>query len=102
MHCGQVEEIWLFTATTLLDPHFKGKVFSDRTYLDTAEISLQQEAEKIVYQSNRAEGEKLEPLALPDTGTTKLAQAEKTSKKNILKHPQQLCFQNDILALLGS
>ncbi|KAJ8886274.1 hypothetical protein PR048_012483, partial [Dryococelus australis] len=36
MRCGQVEEIWLYTAATLLDPRYKGKVFSDRRYLDTA------------------------------------------------------------------
>ncbi|KAJ8885493.1 hypothetical protein PR048_011691, partial [Dryococelus australis] len=59
MRCGQVEEIWLYTAATLLDPCFKGKVFSDRIYLDTAKISLQQEAEKIVFHSNCAEDEKL-------------------------------------------
>ncbi|KAJ8869984.1 hypothetical protein PR048_028995 [Dryococelus australis] len=40
MHCEQVEEMWLYTASTLLDPHFKGKIFSDRRYLDTANISL--------------------------------------------------------------
>ncbi|KAJ8871902.1 hypothetical protein PR048_028242 [Dryococelus australis] len=56
---GQIEEILLYTAATLLDPRFKDKVFSDRIYLDTAKISLQQDAEKIVFQSNCAEDEKL-------------------------------------------
>ncbi|KAJ8865555.1 hypothetical protein PR048_033075 [Dryococelus australis] len=62
MRCEQVEEIWLYTAATLLDPCFKGKIFSDRIYLDTAKISLQHEAEKIVFQSNCAEDEKLKSM----------------------------------------
>ncbi|KAJ8888521.1 hypothetical protein PR048_008012, partial [Dryococelus australis] len=46
-------------SVTLLDPRFKGKVFSNRRYLNTAKISLQQEAKKIAFQSNCADDEKL-------------------------------------------
>ncbi|KAJ8876313.1 hypothetical protein PR048_020758 [Dryococelus australis] len=44
MRCGQVRGIWLYTAATLLDPGFKGKVFSDRRYLDTSVESVEKAA----------------------------------------------------------
>lgn len=66
MRCGQVEETDLYTAATLLDPRFKGKVFSSKSLLDRAKTALEQEADKIalVLASDRADEKPVSKLIL--------------------------------------